>query len=454
MATTTIIRKTVRITGYEWYKSSEKAPFKISAIDVETKETVTIVFWGKTHPGQIIQDEVYEVELSSAKNTEKYGIQYTLARKSEEHGPKHMVLVKNGEKIKPIEGLKLKFNAVEKTEIKVIGKWRKINDYNFTLAIRDLDTEFGENALLVFNGQNKPEFELGSNYLVEVIKRVDDDQDRRSYQFKNFIKKTRDTLSFKDIDRLNNEETDSNNKSDDALDTIFKEIFDAMQEDSLNYVPGYKTYRASSVNECARKTLLKKWEVDYSAATRKNIAALRKSVDYDRDRMGATWVGTAIHEYIENIMKKKSIYMSSEEKIRIQEKGIAFVGHYDLLLKINGQLYVGDIKTTNPKHEGTQYEFKLEKHFKQLNIYQHYFDGIPGLIIYVQRNKGKITIFKNAYSAALWNKTLNQAILLADCEMRHELPALPSSYSVDSAPCTYGPEYPCEYREICWRNAK
>lgn len=441
----------LKIKGSEWYKASDRAPFKVAAENQEGNE-ITLIYWGKTHPGRISKNEWYEAEISSIK-TNNYGTQYTLNRTADEHGVKHLVKVEGNEKVEPIKDLKLVHLETIKTRIMIISEWSKAYNTNkFRMRVRALDTEFVEDCDLTWIGleEDLPHLIKTKHYQIEGSVNVMGDG-IVTITLHKVLKKLPSMLDpTGDPTPIPKEIQVVKQKQPEKTDHVFIEIFNAMQEDSLNYVPGYKTYRASSVNTCPRKILLSKWEVDLTRVAQEKVEQIRKAYNYDRNRTGATWVGTAIHEFVEQIMKGKGIYVSSEEKIRIQLDGITFVGHYDLLLKIEGQRYVADIKTTNPKYTGTKYEYKLEDHFKQLNIYQHYFDGIPGLIIYVERNAGKVTIFKHEYDKQQFKETVKQFKDLAKHEGLHELPVIPKGFAENMFPCWKG-EWQCEFWYSCWR---
>ena len=441
-----VLIKNVKIIS-EWYKDSPRSPNKARFVDLNNDMEGKLVYWGKTLK-EVFVGQYYEVEIDKVTEND-FGLEYRVKKSMEKGiGPKLMNLITTtvGEKIRSDAVPDMKSTEIMEAEIMILEEtWHqnKNKPQLWRIEARNLTPEIPEDGYLIFNGGSPPTVELSSSFKFWVII-------TRSDKYITFTIQPAGYQPEKDSEG----QLDSGEKSSD--DPIFVKFFlDVLsKKDSMNYVPAYKEYRASSINNCVRQTLISKWSRDMTSEELEKVERLRKQGDYDRCRIGAADVGTGIHDYIEKVNKEyPDIYVSSEELISINVEGIRIVGHYDLLVEIEGQRYVVDIKTTNPKWSNTKYEFKVNDHFKQLIVYQHALGGIPGLILYVERNSGKLTVFKQEYTENKFRKTLNLFKAAAQFEAVHALPMIPDDYrSDDKWPCKKG-EWQCYYWHICWEGS-
>jgi len=236
--------------------------------------------------------------------------------------------------------------------------------------------------------------------------------------------------------------------------------------DSLNYIPGFRTYRASWSSSGKRKIILsKKWPQYLSKEQRlerEEIIKQNKST-----QLGAAKMGTIIHEHLDssdefeqNMLEHGWEIVEKEKYIEIPldhpDGGlIKLVGHVDAVFKKNDQQLVVDYKTRSDweiENKPDYYFDKLQGNFKQLIVYQHYYDQSPGVLIEFGRNKGVVAHQVQPYSTDLWSKRKDHWFELATIESSNELPEKCSN-DPNNFPCSWARgNKKCEFFNYCWED--
>lgn len=116
-----------------------------------------------------------------------------------------------------------------------------------------------------------------------------------------------------------------------------------------------------------------------------------------------TETGEKIHERIQKALESRGLLLSKEQ--RIYDPVLQATGHYDAVIKMDGQQVVGEIKSMGAKKFDAA-TAPLDAHRAQLNFYLHNLGLQQGLLVYVDRdNPGRIKTFDMAYDPGLYSET-------------------------------------------------
>ena len=117
--------------------------------------------------------------------------------------------------------------------------------------------------------------------------------------------------------------------------------------------------------------------------------------DYILQNIPITALGTKIHELIQQSIKDKAQTLKIEEKVNLEtDTKFDLVGHLDLLLLIENNLLVCDIKTTNDLDFQIEREYVPKKeHIQQNSLYMKALNIKNGAIIYVDRSTGRMKVY-------------------------------------------------------------
>lgn len=149
--------------------------------------------------------------------------------------------------------------------------------------------------------------------------------------------------------------------------------------------------------------------------------------------------GEYLHRNIVSILIRLGIVVASEINIPSQEM---ISGRADVIVSLNGELYLVDIKSMNSMVFRNLTEPK-EENVSQLQLYLHYFKIKKGILFYIDKDKQDIKEFIIDY-----NPTLAQSILdgFTSLKKKIENNIIPSRLPdyPDDWECKY-----CQFKEIC-----
>jgi hypothetical protein len=218
------------------------------------------------------------------------------------------------------------------------------------------------------------------------------------------------------------------------------------------YDPKNKFRISNTGYNCLRKLQLDRDPEKYGLTSEEIEKASNIELESLVESLGASTIGTLIHEHIENALKNgeyrasdKEFYISSEEEISFNLDGIDFIGHYDLFLKHpkTQEKIVVDIKTVSSNHS---FNFiPQKKHLDQLILYQYYLGKVPGYIFYITRDTGEIKSIRSDYTDKKLQKAIRRISLVQELEKKSIL--LPTLESPESFPCN---GY-CKWDNFCWK---
>ncbi len=194
------------------------------------------------------------------------------------------------------------------------------------------------------------------------------------------------TSFFEDSDR-------PSDKEEALLRRIEELVRDYASTTGHTYSPMIRRYRASGVPYCNRKLALEMLL---------RIEEL-ETLEEDEVLMGTAMTGQLIHDFLEKALEP--ILISSEEEVELDFGDFKISGHYDLLVKdIDGSKVVIDVKTCS---DASKVKPK-ESHRRQLSVYQAALGGIPGALLYVERNNFRMKLFRFDFDKELFSQVASK----------------------------------------------
>jgi CRISPR/Cas system-associated exonuclease Cas4 (RecB family) len=159
-----------------------------------------------------------------------------------------------------------------------------------------------------------------------------------------------------------------------------------------------KTFAPSSIGPKYDGSCSRRWVLAFQGQQWEETAkALNLSV------MGA---GTDSHAELQKILEDAGVAVAIEKELTLSDPPIR--GFADAIITVDGQDYVGEIKTTNTQaFEHYQFAGKPNvSHIIQVMIYM-YITGLPGFVMYQDRNSRQLLVLPLRYDdhAELLDKT-------------------------------------------------
>jgi len=285
------------------------------------------------------------------------------------------------------------------------------------------------------------------------------------------------TQSLVELQQHTEVEPDVEKLEELAIDLKFSITRALTRINSLNYVPGFRTYRASWSSTKPRKIiLLKHWPKYLNAEQRKTREEILEL--NGKYMLSGAKIGTIIHEHVEvsrqfekNILDEGWELVAKEQVVSVPVEHpdgglIQLVGHVDAIYQHieTGQKIVVDYKTRKSEMilklwNGVQdryteqfYPKKVQDNFKQLIVYQHWAGKQPGALIEFGRNKGEVNHQFNEYDPELWESQKRFWFDIATIETKGELPPHCSEDPLHF-PCSWGEgktQQRCQFFGFCW----
>ena len=191
--------------------------------------------------------------------------------------------------------------------------------------------------------------------------------------------------------------TDKTNNEELLLKRIEELVKEYASTTGHTYSPMIRRYRASGVPYCNRKIALEM------------LLGLEEleTLEEDEALMGTAMTGQLIHDFLEKALEP--ILISSEEEVEIDFGEFKITGHYDLLVTdVDGSKVVIDVKTCS---DASKIKPK-ESHKRQLSIYQAALGGIPGALLYVERNNFQMKLFRFDFDKELFSQVASKIAAL------------------------------------------
>lgn len=163
--------------------------------------------------------------------------------------------------------------------------------------------------------------------------------------------------------------------------------------------------------------------------------------------------GETMHRNIINTLFRLGIVVAAEVTIPNQE---IISGRADVIVCLNNELYVLDIKSINSMIFRNLAEPKSEN-FQQVQLYLHYFNIKKGILLYVDKDQQEIKEFIFDYDAKLVESLLKDFHLLKDKIDSNVIPVRLADWP-QNWQCQY-----CQFKDICstagaeeinWQNFK
>jgi CRISPR/Cas system-associated exonuclease Cas4 (RecB family) len=149
--------------------------------------------------------------------------------------------------------------------------------------------------------------------------------------------------------------------------------------------------------------------------------------------------GESMHMNIINTLIRLGIVVSAEIKIPEQE---IISGRADVIISLNGQLYVVDIKSMNSMIFNSLDKPK-EENLQQVQLYLHYFKIKKGILLYIDKDKQNIKEFVFDYDPELVKSLLEGFKSLKEKIDSDSIPPKLADWS-SNWQCKY-----CQFHEIC-----
>lgn len=153
--------------------------------------------------------------------------------------------------------------------------------------------------------------------------------------------------------------------------------------------------------------------------------------------------GDYTHMRIMSVLFSLGIVRAAEIRIPPQE---IIAGRADAIVGIEGKPYILEIKSSS-HYKFDQLNAPDSDHFKQIQLYMHYFKVPQGILLYEDKNTQELKEFVVRYSPDLVQKVLADFEVLKGQIEKDIIPSIPKD--IESWRCEY-----CEYREECQKIEK
>jgi len=151
--------------------------------------------------------------------------------------------------------------------------------------------------------------------------------------------------------------------------------------------------------------------------------------------------GNVTHERIEKYFSQAGMLIESEKVLPNFIEGIEVHGRLDLLLNIDDEIVIGEIKSINLRNVETP----KREHKAQLMFYMHQMNIKKGLLIYESKQTQELFIFEQDYDENMVKKIIDW-FKETDKKMRQK--RLPKKMNQNYYPCKFG-KGECPYFEDC-----
>ncbi|MCY3410476.1 MAG: PD-(D/E)XK nuclease family protein [Candidatus Heimdallarchaeota archaeon] len=227
--------------------------------------------------------------------------------------------------------------------------------------------------------------------------------------------------------------------------TIKDILYDKLSQGGHSYTPPVFEFRASSIAYCKRKILLKKNRFHFLNDEQLKLLPDTEEEEDTPNTFGSSVVGQLIHETFQDALKERlgeAVKIEEEISVEVGARKAKLVGHYDLLLEVEGEQVVIDIKSTTSKRT----YLPKQAHLKQLMAYQGMLGGIKGAILYVHRNDFEISYVPQEFDKQVFSAIIRKVSQLARYEAEKELPP-----AIPDLPDECGTSYwKCDYYPLCF----
>ncbi|AWR94174.1 CRISPR-associated protein Cas4 [Acidianus brierleyi] len=215
----------------------------------------------------------------------------------------------------------------------------------------------------------------------------------------------------------------------------------------------YKHLSSTSISEFYEGEY---WPSQIWNCMRKQYYSRISPIPQTLDSAKITILGTIIHEFIADILKKEeNIKVMSEVPVRIPHPSdnIVITGRADdiILVSVGRTRYVIEVKTVEDVEEKKLKRYIPKKeHRAQLNLYLKAFPNSKGILLYVDRGNFEIEEFEVEFDQDLYNETVKRVEDLHNYLMRKTLPSAEAKNNPEMRwQCDY-----CDYRAKCEREDK
>ena len=154
--------------------------------------------------------------------------------------------------------------------------------------------------------------------------------------------------------------------------------------------------------------------------------------------------GNSTHERIEKYFLNAGMLIESEKVLPNFVDEIEVHGRLDLLLKIDNEKVIGEIKSINLRNVETP----KREHKAQLMFYMHQLNIKKGLLIYESKQTQELFLFELDYDELKAKKVIDW-FKETDKKMRQK--RLPKKMNQNYYPCKFG-KGECQYFEDCHLN--
>lgn len=132
----------------------------------------------------------------------------------------------------------------------------------------------------------------------------------------------------------------------------------------------------------------------------------------DLKMAGILLIGTLIHDYLEEKLKEKDLYIASERRISKRYGSILFVGYFDLLLLYPHGLHCLDIKSTGFNAWGFLGDAPKDYYIPQINTYLDILGITYGSFLHVKKEDFELKEIPWTYSKDIMSKTVEKFLIL------------------------------------------
>lgn len=208
--------------------------------------------------------------------------------------------------------------------------------------------------------------------------------------------------------------------------------------DGQNYAVDDAQIRISHiVGPCTRKILLDRDLVRDSKLFLKNIEIVEEK---PVSKLNILDIGNMYHEYIQKSLIDQTEFIAKERKVRFKFLNFELTGHFDLLLNIDNELIIVDIKTTKMLDYQLKHKYVPKpEHIEQIELYMKAMNLNAGAIIYVDKSTGDLQTFMHTSDSSILENTIAKLRAISDAENMQKLPAYKKIWL-----CRY-----CKYADKC-----
>jgi CRISPR/Cas system-associated exonuclease Cas4 (RecB family) len=162
--------------------------------------------------------------------------------------------------------------------------------------------------------------------------------------------------------------------------------------------------------------------------------------EFEAERLRIFEFGNHIQQMILRPLESLGLVETTEVSIPPQQ---IISGRADIILSINGERYVVDVKSISGRMNLAKMEKPMPDHYEQVQLYLHFFKIKKGILLYVNKDTQELKDFVFDYDPYLAENLLKRFENLKLKIESNIIPARLSDYPINWQ-CQS-----CEYREIC-----